>query len=145
MPLSCDQLYKHSKWNNHQPSVIIQWRQTFLSSCCVVCFGGESRKPTAQLSSSTFLVKALCASPALSFLWLMLCCLWWSRLSLCEGNPVLHSFAPLWYSGRNAVLSGGFHVVHFWQTFSWNSSLTHSWLLLLAAYSTSIEGHTELL
>lgn len=112
-----------------------------LSLLCVFFWGGQS----SQLTSS-FLVKAMCASPAPSFfMGSSDSCLFVAVVVTAvfvQRKSCVNSFAPLSYSDKNAVLSWGFHVVHFWQTFRWNSSLTHNWLLLLAAHGTSTLAFT---
>ncbi len=118
------------------PPPATQWAQTFLRPCCHV-FSGEGWRLTTRPMS--FLVKAMCTSPFILMLklWLMLfvvvtAVIVWEEI-------LFNSVVALWYYSKAAGLSGVFHVVHFWQTISWNSSLTHNWHLSLAAHN----AHTQ--
>lgn len=138
-PVSYDQLSWHSQLSpssvvisvlSHSPSLVTECGQTFLRSCCCVFFGGEGWKLTARLMS--FLVKAMCASPAPSVLWAAVShAVCGGDGCLCVKEILFNSLAPLWYSAESAVLSGGFHVVHFFGRLSVEIPV----LLIIGSYS----------
>lgn len=129
-----------TKWNSHlkgsmtsflsdntAPPSVTRYRRTFLGSCSA--FFREGWKPTARLKS--FLVIATRSRPAPRVVsWAEVTHAVCSRDRSLWRKSCFDLRAPLWSYAKAALLSGGFHVVHFWQIFRWNSSCSHGIVML---------------